>query len=50
MRYLPLTEADRQSMLAKIGAGSVDDLFCDVSEAAPIASSMVACSPGVICV
>ncbi len=34
MRYLPLTEADRQSMLAKIGAGSVDDLFCDVSEAA----------------
>jgi len=27
MRYLPLTEADRREMLAKIGAKSVDDLF-----------------------
>ena len=30
MRYLPLTPADRQSMLATIGAGSIDDLFVDV--------------------
>jgi len=30
MRYLPLTEADRKAMLARIGVGSVDDLFRDV--------------------
>jgi glycine dehydrogenase subunit 1 len=30
MRYLPLTPADRQSMLATIGAASIDDLFVDV--------------------
>ncbi|KRB79335.1 glycine dehydrogenase [Sphingomonas sp. Root710] len=30
MRYLPLTDADRASMLATIGASSVDDLFVDV--------------------
>lgn len=34
MRYLPLTDADRQSMLATIGAGQIDDLFIDVPEAA----------------
>ena len=34
MRYLPLTPDDRQSMLAKIGAQSVDDLFVDVPEEA----------------
>jgi glycine dehydrogenase subunit 1 len=34
MRYLPLTETDRQSMLAKIGAASVDELFRDVPTAA----------------
>lgn len=34
MRYLPLTEADRQSMLARIGAPSVDALFRDVPEQA----------------
>lgn len=34
MRYLPLTEIDRQAMLATIGAKSVDDLFKDVPEAA----------------
>ena len=34
MRYLPLTEADRRSMLATIGAGSIDALFVDVPEAA----------------
>lgn len=34
MRYLPLTDNDRQSMLARIGVGSVDDLFVDVPAAA----------------
>jgi glycine dehydrogenase subunit 1 len=34
MRYLPLTDADRQSMLANIGAANIDDLFVDVPEAA----------------
>lgn len=34
MRYLPLTPDDRQSMLAKVGAKSVDDLFVDVPEEA----------------
>ncbi|APE27871.1 Glycine dehydrogenase [decarboxylating] (glycine cleavage system P1 protein) [Aurantiacibacter gangjinensis] len=30
MRYLPLTDTDRDAMLAKIGAASVDALFDDV--------------------
>lgn len=30
MRYLPLTQNDRQAMLATIGAKSIDDLFIDV--------------------
>src|SRR5262250_3580817 len=34
MRYLPLTEADRRAMLAKIGVPSVDSLFRDVPERA----------------
>jgi glycine dehydrogenase subunit 1 len=34
MRYLPLSDADRQQMLAAIGATSIDDLFVDVPEAA----------------
>ncbi|MEO9635890.1 MAG: aminomethyl-transferring glycine dehydrogenase subunit GcvPA [Parasphingorhabdus sp.] len=34
MRYLPLTPDDRQSMLAKVGAQSIDDLFVDVPEEA----------------
>ncbi len=34
MRYLPLTSDDRAAMLAAIGAGSIDDLFVDVPEAA----------------
>ncbi|WP_109808598.1 aminomethyl-transferring glycine dehydrogenase subunit GcvPA [Sphingosinithalassobacter portus] len=34
MRYLPLTDADRGEMLARVGAKSVDDLFVDVPEAA----------------
>src|SRR6185312_16743869 len=34
MRYLPLSNADRQAMLATIGVQSVDDLFIDVPAAA----------------
>src|SRR5687768_17801163 len=34
MRYLPLAETDRQEMLRAVGAGSIDDLFVDVPEAA----------------
>ncbi len=34
MRYLPLTQPDRQAMLATIGADSIDDLFIDVPEEA----------------
>ncbi len=34
MRYLPLTDEDRQKMLATIGVASVDDLFIDVPETA----------------
>ncbi|HYF89923.1 aminomethyl-transferring glycine dehydrogenase subunit GcvPA [Azospirillum sp.] len=37
MRYLPLTEADRQSMLEAIRATSVEDLFRDVPKAARLA-------------
>ncbi len=33
MRYLPLTEADRASMRAKIGIKTVDDLFASVPKA-----------------
>ena len=33
MRYLPLSDADRSSMLGAIGAGSIDELFRDVPEA-----------------
>ena len=32
MRYLPLTEADRRAMLAKIGVPSVESLYRDVPE------------------
>ncbi|WP_066650761.1 MULTISPECIES: aminomethyl-transferring glycine dehydrogenase subunit GcvPA [Sphingomonas] len=34
MRYLPLTQPDREAMLATIGAASIDDLFVDVPEEA----------------
>jgi glycine dehydrogenase subunit 1 len=36
MRYHPLTPADRARMLAKIGAGSVDELFRDVPQSAVV--------------
>ncbi len=34
MRYLPLTQPDRQAMLGVIGAKTIDDLFVDVPEEA----------------
>jgi glycine dehydrogenase subunit 1 len=34
MRYLPLTDVDREQMLKVIGAKSIDDLFVDVPKAA----------------
>ncbi|MDP1025807.1 aminomethyl-transferring glycine dehydrogenase subunit GcvPA [Sphingomonas sp. KR1UV-12] len=34
MRYLPLTQSDRDAMLSVIGAASIDDLFVDVPPAA----------------
>ena len=30
MRYLPLTDADRKAMLAKIGVAGIDALFADI--------------------
>ncbi len=32
MRYLPLTDADRKAMLAKIGVAGIDALFADIPE------------------
>ena len=32
MRYLPLTDTDRKSMLQKIGVEKVDDLFCHIPQ------------------
>src|SRR6478672_1436540 len=40
MRYLPLSNADRQQMLAAVGAGSIDDLFVDVPQAARLAGKI----------
>ena len=40
MRYLPLSDADRQQMLSVIGASSVDDLFVDVPDAARLTSKI----------
>jgi glycine dehydrogenase subunit 1 len=40
MRYLPLSDADRQQMLSVIGASSIDDLFVDVPEAARLAGKI----------
>jgi glycine dehydrogenase subunit 1 len=34
MRYLPLTADDRAAMLARIGVGDIDALFCDVPKGA----------------
>jgi glycine dehydrogenase subunit 1 len=40
MRYLPLTAADRAAMLATIGVASIDDLFCDIPEAARLTTPL----------
>src|SRR5688500_18889377 len=40
MRYLPLSDAERQQILAVIGASSIDDLFVDVPEAARLADKI----------
>jgi glycine dehydrogenase subunit 1 len=40
MRYLPLTEADRRDMLAKVGVKSVDELFRDVPQSARLAAKI----------
>ncbi len=34
MRYLPLSDADREAMFARIGVEGIDDLFADVPKAA----------------
>ncbi|HZF43551.1 MAG TPA: aminomethyl-transferring glycine dehydrogenase subunit GcvPA [Sphingomonadaceae bacterium] len=40
MRYLPLSDADRGTMLSAIGAASIDDLFIDVPEAARLSTKI----------
>jgi glycine dehydrogenase subunit 1 len=40
MRYLPLTEADRCDMLAKIGVRTIDELFRDVPHAARLGGTV----------
>src|SRR3954467_6712066 len=45
MRYLPLTEADRRSMLATIGVPSVDSLFRDVPEPARLSNPIEGLAP-----
>ena len=40
MRYLPLTPADRQSMLARIGVAAIDDLFVAVPKGKLLANSI----------
>ena len=45
MRYLPLTQPDREAMLAVIGANAIDDLFVDVPAEARL-SGPIADLPG----
>ncbi len=40
MRYLPLGDADRRDMLARIGADSLDDLFVDIPEQARLTDAL----------
>jgi glycine dehydrogenase subunit 1 len=40
MRYLPLSDTDRQQMLNVVGAATIDDLFVDVPEAARLAGKI----------
>ena len=45
MRYLPLTQTDREAMLGVIGAASIDDLFVDVPESARLAGPIADLPP-----
>ena len=45
MRYLPLTDADRASMLATIGASSIDELFVDVPAEARLSGPIAGLPP-----
>jgi glycine dehydrogenase subunit 1 len=45
MRSLPLTDTDRQAMLAAIGAQTIDDLFMDVPEAARLSGPVAGLPP-----
>jgi glycine dehydrogenase subunit 1 len=40
MRYLPLTDAERQQMLSAVGASQINDLFVDVPQAARLADGV----------
>jgi len=40
MRYLPLSNDDRQQMLGVVGAASIDDLFADVPAAARLSGKI----------
>ena len=40
MRYLPLSDADRETMLRRIGADAIDDLFIDIPEVARLSGLM----------
>ncbi|MBT4740746.1 MAG: glycine dehydrogenase, partial [Rhodospirillaceae bacterium] len=35
MRYLPLTDSDRGTMLSTIGVGSIDELFAELPSGEP---------------
>jgi glycine dehydrogenase subunit 1 len=45
MRYLPLTDTDRQQMLSVIGAASIDDLFVDVPAEARLTGTIEGLPP-----
>ncbi|MGE4322497.1 MAG: aminomethyl-transferring glycine dehydrogenase subunit GcvPA [Sphingobium sp.] len=45
MRYLPLSDDDRQAMLSVIGASSIDDLFADVPDAARLTGAIAGLPP-----
>ncbi|MCF6293706.1 MAG: TonB-dependent receptor, partial [Robiginitomaculum sp.] len=40
MRYLPLTDVDRQKMLATIGVANIDELFSDIPKSARLADGL----------
>ena len=45
MRYLPLTQPDRDAMLSVIGAASIDDLFIDVPVSARLSGPIAGLPP-----